>query len=53
MRRDVELDRLGYDEVWAAAGTPRDVFPLAPTDLVRATAGSVAALSSEPPATAG
>lgn len=27
-----------HDEVWAAAGTPRDVFPLTPSDLLRAGA---------------
>lgn len=26
---------LGFDVVWAAAGTPRHVFPIAPGDLVR------------------
>jgi prolyl-tRNA editing enzyme YbaK/EbsC (Cys-tRNA(Pro) deacylase) len=31
-----------FDEVWAAAGTPRHVFPIAPGDLVRATGGLVA-----------
>jgi Cys-tRNA(Pro) deacylase len=40
----VDEDLLGYDEVWAAAGTPRDVFPVAPADLVRVTDGTVAAL---------
>lgn len=40
----IDEDLLGYDEVWAAAGTPRDVFPVAPGDLVRVTAGTVAAL---------
>ncbi len=40
----VDEDLLGYDEVWAAAGTPRDVFPVAPADLVRVTAGTVATL---------
>ena len=29
---------LGFDEVWAAAGTPDSVFPLTPGDLVAATA---------------
>jgi hypothetical protein len=28
--------------VWAAAGTPRHVFPIVPDDLVRATGGRVA-----------
>lgn len=40
----IDEDLLGHDEVWAAAGTPRDVFPVAPADLVRVTAGTVAAL---------
>jgi prolyl-tRNA editing enzyme YbaK/EbsC (Cys-tRNA(Pro) deacylase) len=40
----IDEDLLGYDEVWAAAGTPRDVFALAPADLVRLTGGTVAAL---------
>ena len=26
---------LEFDEVWAAAGTPRHVFPAAPGDLIR------------------
>jgi hypothetical protein len=30
--------------VWAAAGTPRDVFAITPTDLVRVCDGEVAAL---------
>jgi prolyl-tRNA editing enzyme YbaK/EbsC (Cys-tRNA(Pro) deacylase) len=28
---------LGFEEVWAAAGTPDSVFPLTPSDLRRAT----------------
>lgn len=40
----VDEDLLDYDEVWAAAGTPRDVFAVAPDDLVRATSGRVARL---------
>lgn len=47
-RRDlatfVDEDLLGYDEVWAAAGTPHHVFGVAPADLVRATGGHVAPL---------
>jgi prolyl-tRNA editing enzyme YbaK/EbsC (Cys-tRNA(Pro) deacylase) len=30
-----------YDELWAAAGTPDSVFPIAPDDLVRASGGKV------------
>ena len=40
----IDEDLLTYDEVWAAAGTPRDVFALAPADLVRLTGGTVTAL---------
>ena len=32
---------LEHDEVWAAAGTPRTVFPIAPRDLVGLTGGRV------------
>ncbi len=28
---------LTFDEVWAAAGTPRHVFPISPADLIRLT----------------
>jgi prolyl-tRNA editing enzyme YbaK/EbsC (Cys-tRNA(Pro) deacylase) len=40
----VLIDRhlTGFEVVWAAAGTPRHVFPLAPGDLVAATGGRVA-----------
>ena len=37
----VDPDLLGYDEVWAAAGTWHDVFAIAPPDLVRASGGTV------------
>lgn len=40
----IDEDLLGYDEVWAAAGTPRDVFAVSPADLVRLTGGTVAPL---------
>jgi Cys-tRNA(Pro) deacylase len=41
----VDEDLLRFDTVWAAAGTPRDVFPAAPDDLVRVSGGTVAALA--------
>ncbi len=44
LRTAIDEDLLDYDEVWAAAGTPRDVFALAPGDLVRLTGGTVAVL---------
>ena len=37
----VDRDLLQYDVVWAAAGTPRHVFPIAPNELVRITGGRV------------
>ena len=38
----IDRDLTGFDVVWAAAGTPRHVFPITPADLVRATGGEVA-----------
>jgi prolyl-tRNA editing enzyme YbaK/EbsC (Cys-tRNA(Pro) deacylase) len=35
----VDEDLLRYDVVWAAAGTPRSVFPLSPTALLERTGG--------------
>ncbi|HEX6262798.1 MAG TPA: YbaK/EbsC family protein, partial [Actinomycetota bacterium] len=40
----MDRDLLGYDEVWAAAGTPASVFPISPRDLVRATGAEVVEL---------
>lgn len=37
----IDPDLLQYDEVWAAAGTWNDVFPIGPADLVSASAGTV------------
>lgn len=34
----LDRDLLAYDLVYAAAGTPHAVFPIAPTDLLRITA---------------
>jgi prolyl-tRNA editing enzyme YbaK/EbsC (Cys-tRNA(Pro) deacylase) len=33
----MDRDLLGYDVLWAAAGTPQAVFPVAPDDLLRAS----------------
>jgi prolyl-tRNA editing enzyme YbaK/EbsC (Cys-tRNA(Pro) deacylase) len=41
LRVFVDPDLLAFDEVWAAAGTWNDVFPIAPSDLVRASEGVV------------
>ena len=37
----IDPDLLAFEEVWAAAGTWHDVFAVAPTDLVRASGGTV------------
>ena len=42
----VDRDLMGYDEVWAAAGTPDAVFSLSPDDLVRASGGRVVELAA-------
>ena len=38
----MDPDLLQYDEVWAAAGTWNDVFPINPRELQRVTSGVVA-----------
>jgi prolyl-tRNA editing enzyme YbaK/EbsC (Cys-tRNA(Pro) deacylase) len=42
----IDRDLLQYDVVWAAAGTPRHVFPIAPRELVRITGGTLADLKA-------
>jgi prolyl-tRNA editing enzyme YbaK/EbsC (Cys-tRNA(Pro) deacylase) len=37
----LDADLLGHARVWAAAGTPDSVFPIAPADLQRTTAAVV------------
>jgi prolyl-tRNA editing enzyme YbaK/EbsC (Cys-tRNA(Pro) deacylase) len=41
----IDEDLLRYDVVWAAAGTPRAVFAIAPDALVAASGGRVARVS--------
>ncbi len=41
----IDEDLLEYDIVYAAAGTPTAIFPIAPIDLVRATSGRMADLA--------
>jgi prolyl-tRNA editing enzyme YbaK/EbsC (Cys-tRNA(Pro) deacylase) len=41
----VDADLLAFDEVWAAAGTPRSVFALTPTELVDRSGGAVTDVS--------
>lgn len=48
LRVFVDRALLGYDEVWAAAGTPHDVFPIAPSTLVAASGGRVVDLERAP-----
>jgi prolyl-tRNA editing enzyme YbaK/EbsC (Cys-tRNA(Pro) deacylase) len=38
----VDRDLTRFEVVWAAAGTPRHVFPIAPADLVRVSDGRLA-----------
>ncbi len=40
---DESLQR--FDEVWAAAGTPRDVFAIAPAELAQRAGATVAAIA--------
>jgi prolyl-tRNA editing enzyme YbaK/EbsC (Cys-tRNA(Pro) deacylase) len=46
-RTIIDPDLLAYEEIWAAAGTPRTVFPLSPSDLVARTGGEVAVVSAQ------
>ena len=41
----IDTDLLGYEVVWAAAGTPHINFPIAPADLVRVTGAVTADLA--------
>jgi prolyl-tRNA editing enzyme YbaK/EbsC (Cys-tRNA(Pro) deacylase) len=45
----VDPDLLQYDEVWAAAGTWNDVFPIDPRELVRASGGTITDLAQGAP----
>jgi prolyl-tRNA editing enzyme YbaK/EbsC (Cys-tRNA(Pro) deacylase) len=45
VRTFVDEALVGYETVWAAAGTPDAVFPIAPGDLVRLSGGTVAAFA--------
>jgi Cys-tRNA(Pro) deacylase len=42
----IDRDLLQYERVWAAAGTPNAVFPIAPDDLQRITGATVAELAT-------
>jgi len=43
----IDESLLGYETVWAAAGTPNAVFPLAPADLQRLTGATVIKVTEE------
>jgi prolyl-tRNA editing enzyme YbaK/EbsC (Cys-tRNA(Pro) deacylase) len=43
----VDPDLLQYDEVWAAAGTWNDVFPIDPAQLVSVIGGLVVDLKRD------
>jgi Cys-tRNA(Pro) deacylase len=45
----IDRDLLAFDVIWAAAGTPTAVFPVAPEALVRASGGVVADIKSTSP----
>jgi len=52
-RTFVDPDLLAYDTVWAAAGTDRDVFALAPNQLVAWSGATVATLKRDETISAG
>jgi prolyl-tRNA editing enzyme YbaK/EbsC (Cys-tRNA(Pro) deacylase) len=37
----IDPDLLTHEQIWAAAGTPRTVFPLSPAELLARTSGEV------------
>jgi prolyl-tRNA editing enzyme YbaK/EbsC (Cys-tRNA(Pro) deacylase) len=45
LRTILDEDLLGYETMWAAAGTPTAVFPIAPDELVRRTCATVERVS--------
>jgi len=47
LRTFVDADLLGYDQVWAAAGTPRHVFGVEPHRLVEVSGGVVSDLARD------
>lgn len=45
IRTIIDRDLLAFEDIWAAAGTPRAVFRLTPGELVSMTGGEVAAIA--------
>lgn len=50
VRTFIDRDLLGFDEVWAAAGTPDAVFRTTPDELQRTALAEVADFKETPPA---
>jgi prolyl-tRNA editing enzyme YbaK/EbsC (Cys-tRNA(Pro) deacylase) len=48
LRMLCDRDLLEYDVVWAAAGTPHSVFPIAPAELLRVTGAEPASFTERP-----
>jgi prolyl-tRNA editing enzyme YbaK/EbsC (Cys-tRNA(Pro) deacylase) len=46
LRTLVDEDLLRYEVVWAAAGTPRSVFPIEPRELAQLARGTVVSLAA-------
>jgi prolyl-tRNA editing enzyme YbaK/EbsC (Cys-tRNA(Pro) deacylase) len=46
LRTLIDEDLMAYKVVWAAAGTPRSVFPIAPAELARLVGGRVVSLAA-------
>lgn len=46
----IDRDLLAHEELWAAAGLPDAVFPIAPDDLLRVSGGRVEELAEARPA---
>ncbi|HMC36486.1 MAG TPA: YbaK/EbsC family protein, partial [Actinomycetota bacterium] len=44
----MDRDLMGYDLVWAAAGSPDSVFPITPRDLLSAAEAEVADFKADP-----
>lgn len=49
VRTFLDRDLLGFEEIWAAAGTPDAVFRIAPEELRRTSQAEVADLKESPP----
>lgn len=43
----IDADLIQFDEIWAAAGTPKCVFKLAPSELEAMTGGTVADIRAD------